>query len=238
MKPFAYGAIALVLLVLLGFQSCQLSQERGRLRDSVLRADSIEAAADSTRGVSENALKALHSLFGDSVAAVERRVVQERQRGDALDRALGRERIARAGLTVTVDSLRVAVQAPVTSDTGDQVRSAWFPVSEVAFTGEAAVSLPRPPASGTLDLQITVRPIPLHLRLGCGAPVNGLRPATAVLAGPSWTTLTLDSLSQDPGLCRSPILEQRVSRLKWMGIGAGLVVVVRELVNLVRPPRE
>lgn len=228
MSRLVVGVVALLVMAL-GWQSWQLARERSRVRDLVLRADSVEAAADTTRAVSARALKVL----GDSVQAVERRVVQERQAKDALDRALGRERIARAGVTVELDSLRAVVQAPVTSDPGDSVRSARFVVDEVAVTGTAVATLPRPPAAGSLDLRLAVRPIPLHLRLGCGPAVNGMRPATALLAGPTWAALTLDSLSQDPGLCRSPILEERVSRWKWAGVGGGIVLAILGLLGWV-----
>lgn len=208
-----------VLLAALGVQSCRVRQAEQRAAEYALRADSVEAAADSTRVISTQAL----AVLGDSLRGVERRVVQEQQRADGLDRALGRERIARAGLGVVVDSLRSVVLA-IQDTISEAGRHIVFHIDTVPFSGTAEVTVP-PVATPTLDLRLAVAPIPLQLRLGCGDAVNGIRPATATAIGPTWATLTLDSLSQSPDLCRSPALTRMPPRWPWMALGATITLL-------------
>ena len=224
MAPRRDLIILAVLLAALGFQSCRLRQEQQRVGEALLRVDSLEAVADTTRAVTVK----VQSLLGDSIRAVERRVVQERQRADALDRALGRERIARVGLSLKVDSLLARVVA--SSDTvQDGTRTIGFEVDTVSFRGSVTVRVPPSPAPPVMDLRLVVNPIPLQLRLGCGDPVNGIRPATATALGPAWAPLRLDSLSQSPDLCQSPALRQKRSSWPWVALGAALTMGVRLL---------
>ena len=214
----AHWVLIAVLLAGLGVQSCRLQQTERRAAGYALRADSLEAAGDTTRMVAANVQK----MLGDSIIGVERRVIQERQRADALDRSLARERIARAVLVARIDSLRV-VTASVTDSTGaDSVRRVSFTVDTVPYSGIANVTLP-PTAPATLDLWLAIAPIPVHLRLGCGPAVNGIRPATATAFGPAWATLSLDSLSQSPDLCRSPALTRSPRKWPWVALGGAIV---------------
>lgn len=217
---------ALALLVVLGVQSLRLRAAERRIGAVLLRADSLEAANDTTRSIAERAQRVL----GDSLHGVERRVVQEKQRADALDRALGRERIARANIMAVVDSLSVVAKADKDSyNSVDSTRTLVFAVDTVPYSGFANVELPPAPATPTLDLRLSVAPVPLSLRLGCGSSVNGIRPATVALVGPRWAALSLDSLSQSPDLCRSPALQPPSHRLRWAGVGAVVALVVQFL---------
>ena len=219
MAPRRDLIILAVLLAALGFQSCRLRQEQQRVGEALLRVDSLEAVADTTRAVAVQ----VQSLLGDSIRGVERRVIQEKQRADALDRALGRERIARATVTATVDSLRTILMASGDTTGADSVRRIAFVVDTVPYTGTADVTIP-PLAPATLDLRLRLAPIPLGLRLGCGTAVNGIRPATATAIGPSWATLSLDSLSQSPDLCASPALTKRPRIWPWMALGGAITL--------------
>lgn len=231
---------ALGLLVVLGVQSFRLRAAERRIGAVLLRADSLEAANDTTRSIAERAQRVL----GDSLHGVERRAIQEKQRADALDRALGRERIARVGLEARVDSLRLITGA-VIDTVVDGARSITFEIDTIPYYGRAIVWVPPQtilaggdsmvsprPERPTLDLRLSVTPIPLSLRLGCGEAVQGIRPATVTLYGPRWATLSLDSLSQSPDLCRSPALQPRgPRRLTWIGVGALVATGIRLLVR-------
>lgn len=227
-RPTHQVAVLAVLLAALGFQSCRLRQEQQRVGQALLRADSLEAAGDSTRAVSSNALTALRQMTRDSLTAVERRVIQEKQRADALDRALGRERIAKVGLLATVDSLKVVASSIVDTTSPEGTRFLAFQIDTTPYRGTANVTLP-PTTPPTMDLRLALDPIPLQLRLGCGDPVNGIRPATATALGPAWASLRLDSLSQSPDLCQSPALRPRRSSWPWVALGAALATGVRLL---------
>lgn len=219
--------IMAVLLAALGFQSCRLRQEQQRVGQALLRADSLEAAGDSTRAV---AVK-VQTLLGDSIVGVERRVIQEKQRADALDRALGRERIAKVGLLAMIDSLIVVTSSVTDSTSPEGTRFLTFQIDTTPYHGEALVKVPPQPLTASLDLRLALDPIPLHLRLGCGPAANGIRPATATLLGPPWASLRLDSLSQSETLCQSPALRQKRSSWPWVALGAALATGFRLLLK-------
>jgi hypothetical protein len=182
---------------------------------SALRADSLVAAADTTRLV---AIRGLTKIY-------ERRVIQERQVADSLDRLLRRERIARVGLVATVRALDTTLTGHVTADSLDNVRVAqWPPTYQPPFTIEARVELPRPPAEATLQIGVRVDPVRLGLRLGCGsAGRDGIRPASVAVEAPTWATIRLEQVSQSPDLCASPALQPKPKR-RWPWLVAGVLV--------------
>lgn len=192
---------AAVLLGVLGMKSCQLDRARKDLGAAALEADTLRATLDTTKVVAIG--------LADSLEAVQRQVVQVRAEKDDTDRRLGLERIATAQLTAQVERLEVIVNSstPVTEN-AEGTRSAKFVVDSAPFFVTAAVTLPRPPASGSIALSVSLDPIPLEARHGCG-PANdaGIRSAYLTVTGPKWATVSLDRVEQDPGLCRSPALE-------------------------------
>lgn len=195
--------VALMIALVLS----HLWQERHLRRDlagALLRADSLEAAADTTRRVLTEALD--HSTI-----AFERRLVQERQHQDSLDRVYRRERTARIAAEIQVRALDTTLTGQVTTDSLDLVRRAhWGPVYQEPYTVEVEVALPRPPAEASLQLGIKLDPIPVELRPGCGpAGPTGIRPATVAATVPEWAPITFTLASQDPAVCRSPALQPR-----------------------------
>lgn len=224
MKLPPWAVLVAVLASLLVVQSCRIDRWRREAAANALRADSVEAFADRSRTLSAVAL----ALLADSAAGAERRVVQQRQRGDQLDRALGRERIARLAAEVRVHALdsSIASLGAVRGDTG--VRVAEFAVRDEPYTIQATATLPPAPRPGALRVRVTLDSVLLGLRLGCGsANGQGIRPATATILGPPWAAVALGAVEQSPDLCRSPALQpRRPSRLRWAGLGVAVGVVL------------
>lgn len=225
--------IAVAALLAAGVQSWRLRATQQAAADHALRADSTAAAADSSRQLAARVLAAAVQTMGTAMAGVERRAIQQRQRADDLDRALGRERIALAAATVRIQGLEATLASVggVREDSG--VRVADFEVRQPPYTIEATASLPPAPRPASLRVGITLDTIPLQLRLGCGpADAGGIRPATTTILGPPWATLSLGRVEQDPSLCRSPALAKRgPSRVKWAAIGAGVAALVLEFLR-------
>lgn len=194
-------AAAAVLVGMLGIRSCQLDRARVQLGKTALEADTLRASLDTTHVVNVG--------LADSLRTVQRQVVQVRADKDDLDRTLGLERIAKAQLTAQVERLETIANssAPVT-ETPEGVRTAEFVVDSTPFHVNATVSLPRPPGLGRISLGVAVDDIPLEARHGCSPPNDaGIRSAYLTVTGPEWARVRVDRVEQDPGLCRSPVLE-------------------------------
>ncbi len=218
------GRLALVAIVLLAaaiaVQTCRLGRAEARAQVAVLARDSAEAAADSTRSASAK----VQAVLGAELAAVQRRTIQQRQRADSLDQALGLERRARVRVELRADSLQAVATAAVTADPADSVRRARFEVREPPYTATADVALPRPPATGQLSLRVGLDPAPLELRIGCGPARGGIRPATVIAVGPRWLSLELTSVEQDPAVCQAPAgLPPKKKPLPWR---EGLILIL------------
>lgn len=201
MNAKAIGIAVLVLGALLWLQTCRLADAKADARRAGFSVDSLEAVNDTTRTALLSAQDSSR-LLGDSLAIAQRRAVQAEQRRDALDRALGVERIATARLSARVASLTTTVtSSEPTRVTEDSVR-ATFTKRQPPYTVTADVALPLTPAPGRLSLSIGLDPIPLEVRPSCG-PRNaqGVRSAQWTVTGPAWATFTLADVQQDPELC-------------------------------------
>ncbi|MBK7350769.1 MAG: hypothetical protein IPI92_13010 [Gemmatimonadetes bacterium] len=213
MKPGRLAFLAFVLLAAaLALQTWRLDRAEARAQVAALARDSAEAVLDSTRAASAR----VQAVLGAQLTAVQRRTIQQRQRADSLDRALGLERRARVLVELRADSLQVLATATVTADSADSVRRARFEVREPPYTATADVALPRPPATGQLSLRVGLAPAPLELRIGCGAARGGIRPATVTAVGPRWLALELAAVEQDPAVCQAPAgLPPKKKPLPW-----------------------
>jgi hypothetical protein len=209
--PVAFGAA-----VFWGaLQARRATESERRAAASALRSDSLEAVADTTRMI---VIRGMNKIF-------ERRVVQERQRADSVDRLLRRERIARVGVEVRVRAMDTIISGHVQADAQDSIRSAQVgPVYQPPYTVAIHAALPRPPAEAVFRIAVALDSIPLHLRLGCGdARQDGIRQATASVEAPAWASIRLHTVSQSPDLCASPALQKKPKR-RWPWLVAGLVV--------------
>ena len=130
-------------------------------------------------------------------SALDERRVQVAQRADALDRLLGRERLAR------YTSLR---RAP--------------------YTVGAEVAVPPRSDRAGLKLHIALDPIPIEARVGCSPrDPGGIREATVNVSTPISAVVHLGAVEQSPNACGSQALapSRRHSLLEFtrLVIGAG-----------------
>ncbi|HVT39895.1 MAG TPA: hypothetical protein VHE78_12670 [Gemmatimonadaceae bacterium] len=213
-------------IVLVGVQSWQLSSAQNRAARSGLAADSMQAARDTTRRIYYidaavlAAARADAARIGDSLRLFERRAVQALQRADALDRALGLERVARHRLEAMVVGLRrQVVTDSVHSSGSDSLRHAVFDVRHAPYSVHAEVTLPRPPASGLMAVRVDLDTIRLEVRVGCGkAAPNGVPPARVNVVSPAWAKIGLSRVEQSPGVCAAPGATAASGRRAWREI--------------------
>lgn len=202
------GLLGLGLIVL----ALLYRHERGAHFDASLRADSALAAADTSKRVTDAKVQ---KVLGDSTAAWQRRTVQETQRADSLDKVLGSERKTLTDLRVSINkgtgsasgAVRV-VYVPVNAGTpgtpvaeSTSIRSSHFDVTAGVFQVAADVSLPAPPARGTMEATVTAPQIPLGIRIECGSVTDGVRRADAIVTGPTWATVGIARTEASPAVC-------------------------------------
>ena len=206
-----------------------LIRERARVATLALSLENGVAQRDSTRRVAlEN--HRIATLLGDTLQLFERKVVQVQQHRDALDRALRTERIARYAMLATVDSFHRAPIAAEQQATRGSVRRAVFTVRDAPYEVHAEAELPADPDTATLVLRIRLDPVPLRVRLSCGAAdANGIRAASIGAEAPPWAAVRFDKVEQSPDLCASPALGRAApargtSALIPLVLGAGRVM--------------
>lgn len=220
--------IAIVMLAALatyaGILFIQRNRARAEARSNSLARDSAEAAASKSAEIAVN--ERTKRLLGDSMRAFERRTIQAEIIRDVLDKALNRISIARSNVTVTIDTVRASATAPVATDSGD-VRRGVFTVREEPVTATATVAMPKPPALGSLDMRFVIDPIRLGVRLQCGEPVRGIKPASIVVTTPPWMNAQIEGTEQRPELC-NPVLASSSHRgiSRWWIPVAGAASIV------------
>src|SRR5512146_448955 len=222
-----------VLLWVIAFtvrvEETRLAREREHTGAALLAASNLSASRDSTRQVAQ-ANARVARLLGDSLALVEKRVQQIVLHADALDRSLGRERLARYAAGAVVDSLERLATAGVDTIMGArarEIRAATFNLRNPPYTISADVEMPPPPDSAHIQLRIALDPIPVEARVSCTpADPGGIREATVSVSTPKWVAVRLGTIEQSPGVCASPALAPRRSSRSLLGlrrlmIGAG-----------------
>jgi hypothetical protein len=200
--------VVLAALVVLGMAATVYV---GRLHDRIaqlaLERTNADAERDTTRAVALSRKDSLR-LLGDSLAMVQRLVVQRTQERDDVDKALHQVRVAKVTLEAKVDSLsvrHVASSAPVRTDSAGD-RSASFHVRREPFTADALVTLPAS-GPGALDLSVRLDSASLRARIGCGDARDGIRPALVTLETPTWLHATVTNAEQDTRLCNAQLSE-------------------------------
>ena len=225
----AMASVVVALAIIITTQQYRLNAERMRAGELALHVSNLQAARDSTRNVAlEN--QAVAALAGDTLQVVEKRIVQVTQKRDALDRALGRERLARYAIDVGVGALRQDAIRASTQGSSGETSSATFAIRQEPYTIHASVQIPQSPDTARLSLRVALDPIRLTARITCArADANGMRSASIVTAAPVWALVQFDSVEQSPDLCPSPARSSRGSSQPWMGfapvlIGAGRLI--------------
>lgn len=159
------GSLALAVTV----EQSRIAAARRHALVAALEISNLVAQRDSTRNAAIANQRVAH-ILGDSLRLAEIRVVQVTQHNDALDKALGRERVARYVDNVAVDSLQRVVHAMSTdvqrsdAGAGQTVRSAFFDIRQEPYTVAAQVDIPPPPDSARIELHVAIDPIPIEAR--------------------------------------------------------------------------
>lgn len=212
-------AVVTYTTLALAFTNHRLHNEQAAHARAALDAVNARAAAETTRVV---LLDSVHRV-------VDRAALQVAQRPDAVDRAIGGQRMALDSLRAVISALRVtgarssgnvtlvapprlrgdSTAAGAPADSGSaMVRRAVFDVRQAPYTAHAVVELPGS-GRGSIDLSVQLDTLALTVRASCGdVDPNGIRPARVAVAGPPWAVVQLARVEQDPDVCRSPALEQ------------------------------
>lgn len=175
-------------------------------RATAFALDSAKAAADTTRNVN---LKS----FGDSVAGATRLAFQQEVVRDAIDKALRVVSASKTNIVIHVDTVRASGTGTGVTETAD-VRKDSFTVRQEPFTVTAAVALPRPPSKGSIKLGVVTDSIQLGVRLQCGEPVRGVRPASILVTTPKWMNAKIEGAQTTPQAC-NPITVHGGSLSRW-----------------------
>lgn len=181
-------AVGLLFVLVIGTLGVIVHHYHRQSIDNGFRADSLAAVTDSVRKV------------GD---AWQRRVVQMSLTQDSLEKALKLKPTVITSTVIQFDTVRVHDNsAVVASDSTDSVRTAHFEEYTAPVHTVVDVGLPRAPQRGALALLTTIDPIAISLRLECGEPVGGIRPAvvTATTSVPRMH-LGLPTLQADKAVC-------------------------------------
>jgi hypothetical protein len=186
-----------------------------------MRANNELAAKDSTRRVI--------LAKNDTIHAWEKLTVQEKVRGDDLDKQLKRETRLKAALQLKVDSLVAVIQGKPTTEDSAGTRFGIFDAHQAPYTVHAQVALPKPPAAGTMSMTVKLDSILVAVRAQCGAAnAVGVRPAVILVEGPTWATLGIGNVTQSPEVCMPQLAPVNVAKSHFKlgaAVGAGLVIL-------------
>lgn len=203
-------ALGVLLVASVAFLWFKLQDANAAQAKAALAEANAVAYADSTRE-----LKKVITAQGDTLRTFSRLVIQQQQQQDDIDRVIGQTRISLARVEARLKTLNVHdIAGTPTTETASGARSGSFDYREIPFTVHGVVTLPRPPGLLILDtLRISVDTIPLAVRQSCAEPnEHGIRYATVSVSGPSWAPVAVRQAEQDPGLCRSPAIENQNAR--------------------------
>jgi hypothetical protein len=187
-------------------------------REAGLRADSLEAAADTAR--------LLHlAQLGDSTNAWTRRVLQVELERDSLDRELDARPVIRVAAGIRIDTVRVLDTVEVVKE--DSVETYSWEGADGPFhvSGHARIFLGR----GLFDTRVTVpEPVQIGVRIVC-RPSAGIQSSEVLLTAPDPFHVVPGLVEQDPGICNPPvppIFSFNMKRGIWAGVGFGVGLLV------------
>jgi hypothetical protein len=208
-KPLLWVIGALIAVIAgLGWAN---RRAHAQLVQAGLAATNAIARADTSRALIVRAWQDSAGAYHDSALVYQRAAVQERQRADGLDRALGQDRVALASLTLVVDSLRTGFQ--VASESGGRLAAdsaslpdtaSWHFARDV-WTADLWVHWARTPEA---DLSVHLAPPHIEQRFDCGPPgPGGVRPASLnVTVSPAAYHAMLGTPQIDPAACNAPLV--------------------------------
>lgn len=187
---YVLGALAAAII----FLTLEIDHLSHKLRASGLHGDSLAVSLDVTRRV---LVATDHNQL-----AFERRAYQSNLEVDALDKQLKEESAAREKLNLTIAGLEATISSTsgVTLDS-DGARLAGFHIRQEPYTVDLKVKLPPPPDTGLATVSVTVDTAHVGVRMVCGKPVDGIRPASTVVTTPKWLNVVVDSAEQNTKVC-------------------------------------
>jgi hypothetical protein len=205
----------------------RVASARERVRTAALAALNAAAERDSTRDVASSN-RAAAELLGDSLRVAERLVRQANLRADALDKALGHERVATYTISLALDSLRHVADSARTEDSESGARRATFELRQTPYRVLAEVDLPPPPGTGKIALAVALDPIPIEARVSCGSvSVAGARAAAIDVRAPAWARVKFGRVEQTSEVCSRapppPPASRRFLEFRRLIIGVGLI---------------
>lgn len=209
----------IILLLLVAAGSLLYAQVvTSRFRDAALRADSLEAAADTAR--------LLHlAALADTTNAWQRRVLQVEIRADSLDRALQQRPVVRVSAGVRIDTIQITDTVQVAEVRVDTVRTFQWSGRDGPFViaGDARIY----PARGIFNTVVTMpEPVEIGVRVNC-LDRDAVNAASVLLTAPDPFHVIPGQVQQDPTVCNppsAPLLKFTTDRIIWAG--AGLVAGV------------
>lgn len=199
-SAIVYGAIAIAVALVV--RDCSSRGPKSRADAAERRADSIAAILDTSRQLSGAQLASVRKLYGDSVRAAERRVLQVAPKRDNVDKELDRLTTANAVLTAKVRELTATALGAVTADSATGDRTADFHIRQEPYTVDASVRLP-PTGSGRLNVKVAIDTARIVIRNQCGRD-GVFKPATLLVVSPDWLPIRVDSAQSDPAHCNPP----------------------------------
>ena len=226
-----FVSVAMIFFIAVGIiRGIQLDRARTNLAASVLRGDSLQAEADTTRLVVVPGLAEMY----------ERRAVQLVKVQDSLGDALDRSVAARTRLEVTLVTVQRQVTGTpvevVTLDDSLKVRLASFEVHQPPVHAYVDVELPPPgPVLPMMRLNLQFDPIPISTRIFC-EPGPDLNVAKVGFTVPDFLTLQLTEVHQARDVCNAPPLRvPMTTKIGYgsLGFAAGMVTTIIGVLALI-----
>lgn len=216
-----------IILLALSIQTLRLREAERRARELGFDKLALVAQRDRSRTVNAKDLAAIRKIYGDSIRAAERLIVQTKQQNSTLGNALGQETKLAADLVLMVKDLNTQLTGtPVTVIAGD-VRVDSFTVDSIKpYHVKAVALLPPAPKAGTLNLWIRQDTTRLNIHAGC-LPKNadGLRPASLTVVSDSVDFAMIGAVTQDREVC-NPAPRSGVALPWWVTPSTGLLGVL------------
>ena len=210
------GGGVLLLIALLARATWKANRAERDLLGARRAVDSIQVVHDTT-------VRGLLRVQGDTVAYWQRRSLQTAQRADALDQALQLARKAKVTGTIVLHRVDTVLVTPASDSGGERVARLVLAQPPIHVTARVAI-----PASDSAhwDVQAWLDTLHWSLRLGCGGKPP-FRSATTTFTLTGNVSATLDSVTQDPGVCNLPATRHHpwwvVGALVTGGLAGGLI---------------
>jgi hypothetical protein len=206
--------VGVFTLVVLGL-FIALRLEASRARQNGLRADSLEAVADTTR-----------RLWGVDSGVWVRRAVQTEIQLGVLDKLLKQKPVVVYRDSIVIKPVVIAgPTGPVTSDPNDSIRRGQFHVDSTPYHADVTAELPKAPSLGRISLAVSLDPIIIDAEVACGKAIGGVKPAIVQLTAPPWARVGLSNTQTAPDVCNAQrgFLLGGFSVPWWLALGtAGL----------------